>query len=123
MLVTVVPCAIKGATFDCLQDAIEKREIYREEEAKDVSRKGASPARVRGPSAPDQGIDLLRAGASLYLAICQAPRSITGSDPVVTIHSTVHLCFNRNSFYLTYIVIGVFVHVCVCCHEDIHFTL
>ena len=91
MLVTVVPCAIKGATFDCLQDAIEKREIYREEEAKDVSRKGASPARVRRPSAPDQGIDLLCTDASLYLATCQAPRSITGSDPVVNADNIVHL--------------------------------
>ena len=110
MLVTVAPCAIKGATFDCLRDAIERREIYREEEAKDGSRNGASPARVRRPSALDQGIDLLRADAPLYLAICQAPRSITGSDPAVTTHSTVHLCFNRSSFYLAYIALRVFVH-------------
>ena len=108
MLVTVAPCVIKGAAFDCLRDAIERRQIYREEEAKDGSRNDASPAHVRCPSAPDQGINAL-----LYLAICQAPRSITGSDPAVTTHSTVHLCFNRNSFYLTYIVLSVFVRVCV----------
>ena len=38
MLETVAPCAIKGATFDCLRDAIERREIDREEEAKEGSR-------------------------------------------------------------------------------------
>ena len=113
MLVTAAPCAIKGAAFDSLQDAIERREIYREEEAKDGSRNGASPAHVRCPSAPNQGIDLLRAGASSYLSICQAPRSITSFDPGVTTHSTMHLCFNRNSFYLTYFVLSVFVCVCV----------
>ena len=30
MLVTAAPCAIKGAIFDYLRNAIERREIYRE---------------------------------------------------------------------------------------------
>ena len=49
----------------------------------------------------------------LLSAKLHAPRSITGFDPTVITHSTVHLCFNRNSFYLTYIGLSVFVRVCV----------
>ena len=92
MLVTAAPCAIKGAAFDCLRDAIESREIYREEEVKEGSRNGASPTRVRRPSAPDQGIDLLCVDASLYLANCRALGAITGSDPAVFTHNTTHIC-------------------------------
>ena len=41
---------------------------------------------------------------------CQALRSIIGSDPVVITYSPVLPCFNRNSFYLTYVVLSVFVY-------------
>ena len=69
MPVSAAPCAIKGTTFDCLTDAIERRGYTGKEEKR--SRKKALPlARVRRPSAPDLGIDLLRSDDSLYLAPC-----------------------------------------------------
>ena len=113
MLVIVAPCAITGATFDCLKGCHRERINRQRRRGEGRITKGASPARVRRLSAPDQGIDLLRTGASLYLAICQAPRAITGCDPAVTNHNTVHLRFNRNNFYLMYFVLNVVFRVCV----------
>ena len=68
MLVTAAPCAIKGAAFDCLRDAIERRETQRKRGP--IVKEGASPARVKRPSAPDLGIDLLRVDVSSYLTLC-----------------------------------------------------
>ena len=70
--VTVAPCAIKGATFDyftgCQLEGKRHREERKErDESYDRSPEGVSPARVRRPSAPNKGIDLLRAYVSLYL--------------------------------------------------------
>ena len=41
MFVTVAPGAIKGVTFDCLDDAIEKKDIQRKSD--DISQKKALP--------------------------------------------------------------------------------
>ena len=56
-------------------------------------------------SAPDPGIDLLCINASLYLATCQAPHSVTGSDPVVNADNIVHLS------RLTFVDLCVFARV------------
>ena len=70
MLVTAAPCAIKGAAIDCLRGCLLEREGYTKKE-EDRSRKKALPlARIRRPSAPDLGIDLLCSDVSLYLALC-----------------------------------------------------
>ena len=69
MLVTVAPCAIKGAAFDCIGDAIERR-VYIGKEENRSEEKALPLARVRRPSAPDLGIDLLRYDVSSYPALC-----------------------------------------------------
>ena len=69
MLVTAAPCAIKGAAFDYHGDAIERRG-YAGKEEKRSWKKALPLARVRRPSAPDLGIDLLCSDVSLYLALC-----------------------------------------------------
>ena len=70
MLVMVAPCAIKGVTFDCLENAIE-RKGYTKKDRRLIREDGASLVRVRRPSAPDLGIDLLRTSVSLYLAFTE----------------------------------------------------
>ena len=46
-----------------------------------TTRRRFPPACVRRSSAPNQGIDLLRAYVSFVSNYCLALRSITGSDP------------------------------------------
>ena len=55
--------------FDCLRDAIKRRGYTGKEENRS-GEKALPLARVRRPSAPDLGIDLLRYDVSSYPALC-----------------------------------------------------
>ena len=112
MLVTVTLCGIKGATFDCLEDAIE-RKGYIEKERGLIREESASPARVRRLSAPDLGIDLLRTDVSLYLAFTELYAPSSGLIRLYSLAAHPLALFNRNLFFLTNFVLSVVVRVCV----------
>ena len=112
MLVTATPCAIKGAAFDCLRDAIERRETYREKDQR-LWTERRFPCSRQTPECSRPGDR-----PSVYRRFF-----VSGYLPSSTLHH--RLCsgckhqqhrapesLNRNPFYLTYVVLCVFARVC-----------
>ena len=122
MLVTVAPCAIKGATFYCLRGCHLEERIYRERPTTDRGRR-RFPCSRQTPECSRPG-DRPSAHQRLFVSgFCEALRSIAGSDPVVFTCSTTHLrrLIETTLFLLTHVVPSVFV--CVCSHARLSYSL
>ena len=116
MLVTVSPCAVKGAMYDWLRDAIERRGIDRERLTID-HRKLLPLLASKAQVLPTWGIDLLPADVSLFLGLSSSTlhrRHWSGC-----IHHLV--LFNSNLVFPTYVVLRV--SVCICVYARLSFSL